>query len=380
MTGKKKRTIILAIAAVLLALVVWTVWGNTALELNTYTVGSKELPDAFDGYRIAHVSDLHNAEMGDGNEKLLAVLREADPDIIAITGDLIDSRNTNIEVALAFAEKAMKIAPCYYVTGNHEARVSECAELKAGLPFSPHVTAFLSQGFMPTFIFGLPAVAYAIYRTARPENRPVIKGLLLSGVLVSVVTGISEPIEFLFLFIAPVLYAFHIVMSGLALMVMALLGVTIGNTDGGILDLLIFGVMQGMSTKWYLLFPVGIAWFAIYFFVFRWYILRHDIKTPGREVDAQGALQAVEANTRARGKSKYDHGLILRALGGKENIESLDNCITRLRLVVKDMGLIDQQALKAAGALSVVVLDAHSVQVIIGPQVQSVKSGIEALI
>ena len=88
------------------------------------------------------------------------------------------------------------------------------AELKAGLPFSPHVTAFLSQGFMPTFIFGLPAVAYAIYRTARPENRPVIKGLLLSGVLVSVVTGISEPIEFLFLFIAPVLYAFHIVMSG----------------------------------------------------------------------------------------------------------------------------------------------------------------------
>lgn len=133
------------------------------------------------------------------------------------------------------------------------------AELKAGLPFSPHVTAFLSQGFMPTFIFGLPAVAYAIYRTARPENRPVIKGLLLSGVLVSVVTGISEPIEFLFLFIAPVLYAFHIVMSGPALMVMALLGVTIGNTDGGILDLLIFGVMQGMSTKWYLLFPVGMA-------------------------------------------------------------------------------------------------------------------------
>jgi uncharacterized membrane protein len=88
-------------------------------------------------------------------------------------------------------------------------------------------------------------------------------------------------------------------MSGLALMVMALLGVTIGNTDGGILDLLIFGVMQGMSTKWYLLFPVGIAWFAIYFFVFRWYILKHDIKTPGREVDAQGAQQAVEANTRA---------------------------------------------------------------------------------
>ena len=133
MTGKKKRTIIIAVAAVLLALAVWTVWSNTALELNTYTVSSEALPDAFDGYRIAHVSDLHNAEMGDGNEKLLAMLREAELDMIAITGDMIDSRNTDVEVALNFAEKAMQIAPCYYVTGNHEARVSEYDELKAGL-------------------------------------------------------------------------------------------------------------------------------------------------------------------------------------------------------------------------------------------------------
>ena len=133
MTGKKRRTIIIAVAAVLLALAVWTVWGNTALELNTYTVSSEALPDAFDGYRIAHVSDLHNAEMGDGNEKLLAMLRAAEPDMIAITGDMIDSRNTDVEVALNFAEKAMQIAPCYYVTGNHEARVSEYDELKAGL-------------------------------------------------------------------------------------------------------------------------------------------------------------------------------------------------------------------------------------------------------
>ena len=133
MTGKKKRTIILAIVAVLLALVVWTVWGNTALELNTYTVGSKELPDAFDGYRIAQVSDLHNAEFGDRNQRLLEMLREAEPDMIAITGDLIDSRKTNIAVALAFAEEAVKFAPCYYVSGNHEARVPEYRELKAGL-------------------------------------------------------------------------------------------------------------------------------------------------------------------------------------------------------------------------------------------------------
>ena len=134
MTVKKKRIIILAVvAAVLLTLTIWTVWGNTALELNTYTVSSDRLPEAFDGYRIAHVSDLHNVEMGEDNEKLLNMLQEAEPNIIAITGDIIDSRNTDIDVALQFTKDAMEIAPCYYVTGNHEARVSEYDELKAGL-------------------------------------------------------------------------------------------------------------------------------------------------------------------------------------------------------------------------------------------------------
>ena len=134
MTVKKKRIIVLAVvAAVLLTLIIWTDWGNTALELNTYTISSDRLPGAFDGYRIAHVSDLHNAEMGKDNEKLLDMLREAKPDIIAITGDLIDSRNTDIDIALQFTKAAMEIAPCYYVTGNHEARVSEFDELKEGM-------------------------------------------------------------------------------------------------------------------------------------------------------------------------------------------------------------------------------------------------------
>jgi len=135
MTAKKKKRIIAlsVITVVLPALVIWTAWGNTALELNTYTVSSDRLPVAFDGYRIAHISDLHNTEFGERNKNLLTILQEAAPDIIAITGDLIDSRNTDVEVALAFAEKAMQIAPCYYVTGNHEARISEYNELKIGL-------------------------------------------------------------------------------------------------------------------------------------------------------------------------------------------------------------------------------------------------------
>lgn len=131
---KIKRTIVLSVfAIVLLVLIVWIAWGNSALELNTYTILNDELPESFDGYRIAHVSDLHNAQMGDNNESLLAMLKEANPDMIAITGDMIDSRRTDIAVALQFAEEAVKIAPCYYVTGNHEARVSEYIELKKGL-------------------------------------------------------------------------------------------------------------------------------------------------------------------------------------------------------------------------------------------------------
>lgn len=136
MTIKKRKLMIVltVVASLLIALVIWTVWGNTALELNTYTVSSGRLPEAFDGYRIAHISDLHNTEMGKDNDKLLNMLREAKPDIIAITGDLIDSRNTDIEIALQFVEEAVKIAPCYYVTGNHEARVSEYFDdLKNGL-------------------------------------------------------------------------------------------------------------------------------------------------------------------------------------------------------------------------------------------------------
>ena len=128
----KKKTICI-LSGILLILIVWTAWGNAALELNTYTISSRGLPDAFDGYRIAQVSDLHNAEFGGGNQRLLDMLREAEPDMIAITGDLIDSRKTNIAVALAFAEEAVRIAPCYYVSGNHEARVPEYRELKTGL-------------------------------------------------------------------------------------------------------------------------------------------------------------------------------------------------------------------------------------------------------
>ena len=131
---KKKPLMILIVSvALLLGLLAWIIWSNTALELNTYTIECDQLPAAFNGYRIAHISDLHNAEIGNDNEKLLSVLSKAKPDMIAVTGDLIDSRRTDMEVALRFMEKAMLIAPCYYVSGNHEARIDTYDALKAGL-------------------------------------------------------------------------------------------------------------------------------------------------------------------------------------------------------------------------------------------------------
>ena len=134
MMGRKWKFLFLIAGVVaLLFFVIWIFWSNTALELNTYTISSPNLPESFEGYRIAHVSDLHNAEMGEDNEKLLTMLRDAQPDLIAITGDLIDSRNTNVEIALNFVREAVKIAPCYYVTGNHEERVLEYEELKIGM-------------------------------------------------------------------------------------------------------------------------------------------------------------------------------------------------------------------------------------------------------
>ena len=131
---KRKRVIIFSnVILLLVLLIIWIVWANTALEVNTFTVKSKDLPASFNGYRIAHISDLHNAEIGDENSKLLSAIKSSNPDIIAVTGDLIDSNKTDIEIALRFMAKAVEIAPCYYVTGNHESYMLEYNTLRNGL-------------------------------------------------------------------------------------------------------------------------------------------------------------------------------------------------------------------------------------------------------
>lgn len=256
------------------------------------------------------------------------------------------------------------------------------AQLQSGEPISSSATAFLSQGKMPTFMFGLPAVALAMYHTAKLENKNKIKGLLLSGVIAAFVTGITEPIEFLFLFIAPALYGIHVVLTGLGFMVMSLLNVQIGNTDGGILDFLIFGVLQGTDTKWYLVLVVGAIWFAIYYFVFRYAILKFNLKTPGREKVSKDEISETKQKSKPTTKGSANQQqaqAILAALGGADNINELDNCITRLRMNIEDTDKIDEAALKEHGALGVIKLDAHSVQVIIGTHVSHVRVEMDKL-
>ncbi|MGL4562345.1 MAG: maltose/glucose-specific PTS transporter subunit IIBC [Brevinema sp.] len=245
------------------------------------------------------------------------------------------------------------------------------AQLGQSLPFSGEATRFLSQAKMPFMMFGLPGAAIAMLHTSYPSNKKIVKGLLISGAISAAVAGISEPIEFLFLFIAPLLYLFHVIMSGLGALVLGMLGVLIGNTDGNIIDFLIFGVLQGTQTKWYHVLWVGSIWFATYYFVFRYTIQKFNLKTPGREEISNNSDQTTLKN--------YAAEKMLQGLGGTDNIVSLDNCITRLRITLKDIQLLDEETIKEAGALNIVRLDNKNIQVIIGPQVHVIKNQLDKI-
>jgi len=252
------------------------------------------------------------------------------------------------------------------------------AQLGANLPISSSATAFLSGGKMPAMIFGLPGAACAIYTAAKLKNRPAIKGLVISGIIACAVGGITEPILFMFLFIAPALYVAHACFYGLGFLVMNLLNHTIGNTDGNVIDLFTFGILQGTHTGWLNLFWVGPLFFSLYFFTFKWAIEKWDIMTPGRAEDEDCSQMETVSTTKAAGELKATQ--FITALGGKENIASLDNCITRLRMTVNDMSKVSDSELKKLGALGVIKLDSQAIQVVIGPQVHMLKNAMNKLI
>ncbi len=204
-----------------------------------------------------------------------------------------------------------------------------------------------------------------MYHCARPENRHKIKGLLISGLMRLRrwrhyrTAGIPVPVR------SAVLYVIHALLTGLGFTVMSVLGVTIGNTDGNIIDFVVFGILHGLSTKWYMVPVVAAIWFVVYYVIFRFAITRFNLKTPGRDSEVASSIEKAVAG--APGKSGYNVPAILEALGGADNIVSLDNCITRLRLSVKDMSLVNVQALKDNRAIGVVQLNQHNLQVVIGP-------------
>ncbi len=255
---------------------------------------------------------------------------------------------------------------------------------------SPDVTRFSVEacrfmtGKFPLMIFGLPGAALAMYSCADDKRKKAAGGLLLSAALTSMLTGITEPIEFTFLFVAPVLYVIHSIFAGLAYMLMHLLNVSVGMTfSGGLIDLLLFGVLQGNAkTNWVMIPVVGVVYFLVYFLLFRFLIRKRDYATPGREADGEEVRLYTRAdyNEKKSGAKNSDHShvseLIVQGLGGKDNIVSLDCCATRLRVSVKDSDLVLDAVLKESGAAGV-IRKGSGVQVVYGPQVAVIKSEVE---
>lgn len=254
--------------------------------------------------------------------------------------------------------------------------------------FAVSATRFMSGKF-PLMIFGLPGAALAMYHCAKTEKKKLVGGLLLSAALTSMITGITEPLEFTFLFVAPILYVIHCIFAGLAYMFMHILGVGVGMTfSGGLIDMTLFGIMQGNTkTNWIYIVVVGIVYFIVYYLLFSFLIRKLNLKTPGRE-DGDGEVKLYKRSDldakngkggnagEALSEEDMISAMITEGLGGKANITDLDCCATRLRVTVSDQKKVKQDVLKASGA-SGVILKGNGVQVIYGPKVTVIKSNLE---
>ncbi|WP_053364900.1 glucose-specific PTS transporter subunit IIBC [Bacillus sp. FJAT-27245] len=227
-------------------------------------------------------------------------------------------------------------------------------------------------GEFPIMMFGLPAAALAMYHTARTEKKKIVAGLLGSAALTSFLTGITEPIEFLFMFVSPFLFVIHAILDGLSFVLMAALGVNLGYTfSGGAIDFFLFGVLPGRE-PWWITIILGLGFAVVYYFVFRFAITKFNLKTPGREVTEDEG----ETPGKEKGKAGDLPYNILEAMGGKENIAHLDACITRLRVSVKDIGDVDKKKLKELGAAGVMEVG-NNIQAIFGPRSETIKGQIK---
>ena len=237
--------------------------------------------------------------------------------------------------------------------------------------FYEGISRFMSGRFI-TMMFGLVGAAFAMYKTALPQNRKIVGGMLLSAALTSFLTGITEPLEFSFLFVAPMLYVLHAFLDGCAFMLAHIFQITIGQTfSGGLIDFILFGILQGEDkTNWLYVPLIGVPWFFLYYFLFKYFIEKYDFKTPGREEMTEADKNLSDAEQAS---------LIFAGLGGQKNIMELDCCITRLRVTVKDSSLINEKILMSSGAKGV-VQHGIGVQIIYGPQVAVIKNKLAELL
>jgi PTS system N-acetylglucosamine-specific IIC component len=253
----------------------------------------------------------------------------------------------------------------WFLLGDYNGVTGDLRRFFAG---DPTAGAFMS-GFFPVMMFGLPGACLAMYRTAQPEKRRAVGGLLFSMALTSFLTGVTEPIEFAFMFLAPVLFAVHAVLTGVAMVLMRLLDVHLGfGFSAGLFD---YVLNFSLSTNPWLLIPVGLAYFALYFVLFRWFILRFDLKTLGREPDDTGV--AGDAGKGGNSASRW-----IRALGDAANLRAVEACTTRLRLTLTDPARIDEPALKSLGSRGVLKLADGAVQVVVGPIADQLAAEIRA--
>lgn len=235
------------------------------------------------------------------------------------------------------------------------------AQMKDGVEFT---AGAFTTGKYPFMMFGLPAAAYAIYRQARPERKKIVGGLMLSAALTSFLTGITEPLEFSFLFVAPILYVLHVLLAGTSFLVMHLLDVKIGMTfSGGFIDYILYGLLNWDRTHALYVIPVGIVYAIIYYFLFTFVIKHMNLKTPGREDEV--------AETRDTSVERLPFD-VLDAMGGKDNVKHLDACITRLRVEVLDKAKVDVNVLKELGAAGVLEVG-NNMQAIFGPKSDQIK-------
>jgi PTS system N-acetylglucosamine-specific IIC component len=252
----------------------------------------------------------------------------------------------------------------WFIIGDFHGTTGDLKRFFAG---DPTAGAFMA-GFFPIMMFGLPAACLAMYHTALPDRRKAVAGMLLSLALTSFLTGVTEPIEFSFMFLAPALYALHAVLTGLSMVVMNLLGVKLGfGFSAGLFDYLLD---YGISTRPLLLIPVGLAYFGVYYFSFRWCIRYFDLKTPGRDAGEVIARRGPAGGTRG--------GDFVLALGGAKNLATVDACMTRLRLTLNDPTAVDETQLRVLGAKGVVHPGGNALQVVLGPIADQVAGEIRA--